>query len=581
MLNIEAALRGNLVSFYAKYPAIITKPVTHFFKKLFHEEEINSFLMRTPVKNLAFVNRVLEEKNVSYEVKSREIENIPAIGRVIVVSNHPLGGMDSFVMLKLIGEARQDRKVKIIANEILMQIDATRELLIPVNNMDGKVSKDSHRQIVEALENEEAVIFFPAGEVSRASMTGIKDEKWKNGFLRIAKLTKSPILPVYIDAKNSWLFYFLSWIYRPLGGLLLAHEMVKPSFRDIGLTIGELIPVEAFDNRSMSLREYTKLFKKHLYRISKHKSPIFMTQKCIAHPQQRQLLKQELKEARRLGKTSDEKSIYLLEYDKSPSMMQEIGRLREFSFRKVGEGTGQKSDIDTYDRYYKHIVLWDEDALEIVGAYRIGEAKMIRLMHGNRGLYMNKLCTIRSTFDEVGDNAIELGRSFVQPKYWSSRALDYLWQGIGAYLREHPEVRYMYGPVSISNNYPKAARDALVYFYRNYFGATTHYFQAFESYTITTQIEDELSLIFDGSDYKKDLITLKEYLKNFDVAIPTLYKQYSELCEVGGASFSDFGIDANFGECLDGYILVDITKIKPKKYERYVGGVVEESANAA
>lgn len=570
MLNVENMLKENYSSFYQKYPKLVTSLLTRFLRFILHEEEINDFLEKNTLKGVPFVEAILEAYDVSYTYKSRQIENIPAMGRVVVISNHPLGGMDSLVLLKLISEQRHDRRVKIVANEMLMQFEPTKELLIPVNNMDGKVSKQSRKAILDSLEKEEAVIFFPSGEVSRASVAGIKDEQWKSGFIKLARLANSPILPIHLNAKNSWKFYFFSSIYKPLGGLLLSHEMLTPKYKSIDVTIGELIPVEAFSNRAMSLKEYAKLFKKHLYRISKGKKGIFSTQKCIAHPEQRQILKSELKASKHLGKTSDGKQIFLVDYQASPVVMAEIGRLREFSFRRVGEGTGEKRDMDKFDTYYKHLVLWDEEALEIVGSYRIGHAQSIIKAEGIDGLYISKLCHIKKPFLEVADQAAEMGRSFVQPKYWGSRALDYLWQGIGAFLKEYPQVNYLYGAVSISGNYPKAAQDALVYFFGTYFKPKNKFFKAFESYRYAVIEEDELHLIFSGDDYKKDLTILKEYLKNFDVAIPTLFKQYSDLCEEGGVSFSDFGIDDDFGACVDGYLMVQIDKMKPKKYARYI-----------
>ncbi len=567
MINVELMLRQNYQRLYTKYPHIISTLITKFFKKILHEDEINTFLAQTSVRGIGFVEKLLEHKNVSYQVKSSEIENIPALGNVVIIANHPLGGMDSMVLLKMISDARHDKKVKIIANEMLMEFDPIRELLIPVNNIDGKVSKQSRQNIMDALKNDQAVIFFPSGEVSR---TKIKKEKWKPGFIKMARATNAPILPIYLDSKNSWKFYVLSGIYKPLGALMLSHEMLKPKNKLIKATIGELIPIEAFKTQNMSLKEYTKLFKKHLHKISRGKTGVFATQKCIAHPQQRQILKSELQQAKLLGFTNDNKKIFLVDYDASPSVMSEIGRLREFSFRKVGEGSGKKRDLDIYDSYYKHLVLWDEEALEIVGAYRIGETQSIIKSYGTHGLYMNTLCRIEEPFMNIASSAIEMGRSFVQPKYWGSRALDYLWQGIGAYLKEYPHINYLYGPVSISGTMPQAAKDALVYFFKNNFIPEKKYFNAFESYTFCTGQEDEFKEIFYAGNYKDNFAILKEYLKNFDAAIPTLFKQYSDLCEEGGVSFSDFAIDEDFGGCIDGYLMVQIDKMKEKKRSRYI-----------
>jgi hypothetical protein len=170
---------------------------------------------------------------------------------------------------------------------------------------------------------------------------------------------------------------------------------------------------------------------------------------------------------------------------------------------------------------------------------------------------------------------IELGRSFVQPKYWGKRSLDYLWQGIGSYLSKNPDVKYLYGPVSMSNDLPKAAKDLLVYFFTLYFGS----FDEFESralavskhpYRLSDDLLDSLSQHFSGFNYKEDFKVLKHILANMGCSVPTLYKQYSELCEPGGIKFLGFGVDPNFGNCVDGLIMVDVSKIKKKKRKRYI-----------
>lgn len=578
MLNVENVLQQNYSGFYQRYPNFVTKATTVFLKKLFHEEEINNFIEKTPVKGIPFIDQLLEEKDVSYTVKSNQLENIPAQGRVVIVANHPLGAMDAFALLKLVAGARSDGKVKIVANQLLMSIDPLKELFIPVNNMDGKVSKESMHAISDTLAKEEAVIFFPAGEVSRAGVTGIRDEKWKSGFVKLARSLDAPILPVFIDAKNSWSFYFFSSIYKNLGTVLLSHEMVKPTHKDIHFKVGELIPATAFSNRSVPLKEYAKLFKKHLYKLSRDKVGVFSTQTCIAHPQQRQLLHAELKLAEDLGFTKDKKKIYLVDYEPSPTIMQEIGRLREFSFRKVGEGTGKKVDLDQYDRHYKHIVLWDEDALEIVGSYRIGITRDILKKESIENLYMNELVHISDKFSTLSTNSAEVGRSFVQPKYWGTKALDYLWQGVGAFLAANPDIHFLYGPVSISGAFPKPAKDALVYFYSRYYSHKDKIFEAFEPYTLALDTEIELDMYFTGQTKAENFTKLKEYLKSFDCNVPTLYKQYTELFEENGVLFTDFGVDEAFGSCIDGYILCEVNTMKAHKKTRYLQANLKMSA---
>jgi hypothetical protein len=249
--------------------------------------------------------------------------------------------------------------------------------------------------------------------------------------------------------------------------------------------------------------------------------------------------------------------------------MKEIGRLREVSFRAVNEGANKKRDLDKYDKYYKHIVLWDEDELEIVGSYRIGEADDINEEYGFDGFYTNTLFKFNKNIEPYLENAIELGRSFVQPKYWGTRALDYLWYGIGAYLRNNPSIKYMYGPVSLSASYPQYAKELMVDFYSNYFGGEKKIVQSripFEYETTDIALHNP----FEFSDYKSDFKVLKSKLKSMDVAVPTLYKQYSELCLDGGIEFHGFNVDPDFSDCIDGFIIVDIRKIKQSKIERYI-----------
>lgn len=570
MVSVEILLKKEHPGLFT-YPSLISKIVVGLTRLVVHENSINHFMEVHKNKfGLDFIDAVLHHLNVSYKVIHREVENIPAIGKVIVVANHPLGALDALSLIQMICNVRQNKKVKIVANKMLSAIPQLKEFIIGVDNFNDKLSRDSLRQIDKALQSEEVVIFFPSGEVSRVGLFGQKEARWKGGFVKFAKRNSAPIVPVFIKAKNSSLFYAASWIYKPLGTLLLGHEIFAARNQIFDFRVGELINSKVLNDTSMSQLHHAKLFRKHILRLSKGKKGILPTESSIAHPVSRQEIRQELKCGERLGETSDNKQIYLIEYDKAPNLINEIGRLREYSFRKVGEGSGKTRDIDDYDRYYHHLILWDDDALEVVGAYRIGECGWILSWLDREGLYLNELCTMSNAFDPILENAIELGRSFVQPKYWGSRALDYLWQGIGAYLAHNPQIKYMIGPVSISGSYPKHAKEALVYFYTQYYGSDRQYLKARSPFRLSDNVNAEFSEIFLGVDYEHDFRVLKDYLKTFDVAVPTLYKQYSELCEPGGAQFIDFGIDVDFNNCIDGYIMVEINRIKELKRKRYI-----------
>lgn len=568
MINVEQALTN-------KYPAFVQKPTPvknstlFLLRRLIRETEINDFLVdNADAEGFEFIDRVLDYFNFSYTMSNKDRMNIPSSGRVLIVANHPLGALDGLALLKAIGEVRRD--VKIVANDLLMHFDPLKSLFLPVDNMGKSTRKRDIARIVECLQNEEAVIVFPAGEVSRAGLTGIKDGKWNSGFIRFARKANAPILPTFIGGKNSSLFYSASYVNRNLSTLLLAREMFNKKSVSIPIKVGEPIPFSQLDAVPVSTQEKCKLLKKHLYRIAKKRTPLFITEKTIAHPQDRQAIKQELKDSELLGETSDGKKIYLFDYKADSAVIHEVGRLREIAFRCVGEGTGEKKDLDRYDRYYRHLILWDEEELEIAGAYRLAEASRLKENEEN-GLYSATLFKYNEQMEDYFDKGIELGRSFVQPKYWGKRSLDYLWYGIGAYLRKNPDVRYMFGPVSLSNSYPKAAKDMLIWFYNHYFGDNEYLAKSFSPYQLDDATRENMDRMFAGDDYKADFRVMKEQLEFLGVSVPTLYKQYSELCEEGGVRFLDFGVDADFNYCVDGLVLVDLEFVKAKKRARYIG----------
>ncbi|ARU49561.1 hypothetical protein Sdiek1_2411 [Sulfurospirillum diekertiae] len=570
MVDVEKALHLKYPSI-VYYPTIVKNCLIYLLKKLLHQDEINTFLIHGEAyRGFDFVEAVLEYFNFGYTVSNKDKANIPSSGRVIIVANHPLGALDALSLIALIKEIRSD--VKVIANDVLMQIEPLQSLLIPIDNISGATAKESIKKVYDALENDEALIVFPSGEVSRAHPTGIKDTKWKKGFLKFAQKSNSPILPIYIDAKNSPLFYTISMINKKLSMILLASEMFKKRSKVINFKVGEMIAYKTLQKSELGESTLINLLKKHLYKISKGKKGIFATQTAIAHPEERKAIRSELKKVNTLGQTSDGKKIYLYEYESGSVLMREIGRLREFTFRKVEEGTGGKRDVDLFDKHYKHIVLWDDEELEVVGAYRIGEANFISEYFSVDGFYSQTLFEFTPEFEPYLHNSIELGRSFVQPRYWGSRALDYLWQGIGAYLFQNPHIRYMYGPVSLSDVYPKIAKNLIVTFYALYFSTPKELVSARNRFFMSKAEKEEAQAFFKGNDYKEDFTVLKEQLSSMDLSVPTLYKQYTELCEEGGILFLDFNIDKEFANCVDSFILVDITKIKEAKKTRYIKG---------
>lgn len=551
------------------FPQAVKKVLFSTMKKLFHENQINTFMADNAHKDtFSYVEAIVDYFDISISLKTNELTRIPAYGRTVIIANHPLGALDAMALIHLLKNVRKD--IKIVANSFLYQFDNLKDIIIPVDNVQGKMEKETLKRIYKSLEAEEAVIIFPSGEVSRAKPHGIKDTPWKSGFLKIASKMQAPILPIYISAKNSKNFYFLSMINRSLATATLPHEMFKAKGKTIEFKIGKTIAFESYGRAKLPVKETVKLLRKHLYKVAKNHKPIFATQNEISVPEESRELKTELKNGTELGKTTDGKKIIVYESEVENCVIKEIGRLREISFRHVGEGSGKKRDIDVYDFYYKHLIIWDDEALEIAGAYRIGNCKDIINDFDIEGLYTSTLFKFDASFEPYFEQGLELGRSFVQPKYWNSRALDYLWQGIGAYVKMNPSIRYLFGPVSLSDSFSTQAKELLIYFYSHYFGAEKQMVQHKAKYRISKEMKAYCEETFCGNDYRQDQRVLKEELSYLGHTIPTLYKQYAELCNENGVQFLDFGYDKAFNYCIDGFILVDLHLMKESKKNRYM-----------
>ena len=569
MIDVEKMITDRYPKL--KNNKIIKGAISKFADSIVHEEEINTFLEKNShLGSFEFIDEVLEYFDFDFSVCDKDRENIPSSGRVVIIANHPLGSMDAFALLKLLSKVRKD--IKVVANAFLDMFEPIKPILLNINNFQERQKKESITKVYEALDKEMAVVIFPSGEVSRASASGIKDKKWNKGFLKFAHRSNSPILPIFIGGKNSKTFYSVSTINKKLSTLLLSNEMFKQKSKSIDILVGELIPNENIIPKGIKQDKLIELYKKQVYNLKANKS-YFLTQKAIAHPEDRRDIKRELKESQLLGSTKDGKNIYLYENKQQNSViLNEIGRLREFSFRKVGEGINKKRDLDKYDKYYKHIILWDDDDLEIVGAYRIAECKKVIQKYSKDALYTTTLFDFNEGFDKYLNDSIELGRSFVQPKYWGIRALDYLWYGIGAYIKNNPEIKYLYGPVSLSASYSKAAKDMILYFYDENFKDEDNLVSSKIPYNFKTDkeliknLKEELS----SDDYKENFKTLKKALNSVWTSVPLLYKQYADLCDEGGIKFCACNIDPDFSNCIDSFIVVEIDKIKASQKKRYI-----------
>ena len=444
MLNVETFIQDKYPGFYQRHPRLV-RPLIRLLRMLFREKSFQQFEADYPhLEGFDFVEQVLDYFDFRYSVRDHERLRIPTQGRIVIVANHPIGSLDGLALLKLVREARPD--VKVVANELLYTLKPLHNLLLPVDNMGGNTTRQNLTAIRNHLDNEGAMIIFPAGEVSRLSPQGVRDGKWHSGFVRMAVNSKAPLLPVFVDGRNSALFYSVSIVAKPLSTLLLVREMFKQANNCVEIRIGELISYDSYQRISVPLKEKTKLFKHHLYRIGQNKVGIFSTETAIAHPENRALLRDEVKRCELLGETGDGKIIYLYRYEPNSLIMREVGRLREIAFRAVGEGTGSRRDIDGFDHRYFHLLLWDDDELEIAGAYRICDTAACVDNLGKDYLYSSELFNYTESMKPYLERGLELGRSFVQPKYWGRRSLDYLWYGIGCLFAQKPQLSLFTGP---------------------------------------------------------------------------------------------------------------------------------------
>lgn len=577
MLRIEQTLTEQL-PWLNQHPGI-RRPVTELLSRLADEEGFKRVLNQTgALEGLDFVERTLDLLGTRYILDPREREHIPVEGPLLVVANHPLGMQDALVLLQMIGSVRPD--VRILANAWLMAIPALRKLLLPVDVF-GNGGTSRLRGAYRALDRGEVLIAFPAGVVSRMGPGGVRDGRWSEGFVRLSLRSGAPVLPVHVAARNSAAFYGLSMLSRPLSTAMLPREAVASGGRRIGLSIGASITADELSARGAgSARQAAKLMRRHVYQLARRRGLIFGGQAPLAHPEPADQVAMELSRAEKLADLGDGKQVWLFKGTADSTVLREVGRLRELTFRKVGEGTGARRDLDACDPHYEHLLLWDTRALRIIGAYRLGHGGRLLAEQGMAGLYSASLFDYSPALESRLAEGLELGRSFIAPAYWRSRALDQLWRGIGLYLQRHPELRYLFGPVSMSVNLPREAREWIAAAHQHYFAAPG-LAAARRPFRISPEVGDRVREAMQGLDAGRGMGRLKNQLDALGVSLPVLYRHYVDLVEPQGVQFLDFGEDPGFSGCVDGLVMLDLARLKPAKRARYLGHAADVARSSS
>ncbi|TVZ56712.1 putative hemolysin [Lutibacter sp. Hel_I_33_5] len=539
-------------------------------------------------KDVDFFNGLLNTAEIDFEIPEEDLKRIPKDGAFITISNHPLGGIDGILLLKLLVEKRAD--YKIIANFLLHRAVPLKPYVMPVNPFeDHKDAKSSLAGVKEALmhiRSGKPLGIFPAGEVSTYQDGKLKvDKPWEEGAVKLIKKAKVPVIPIYFHAKNSRFFYFLSRISDTFRTAKLPSELMSQKNRPIKVRIGKAISVKDQEEYK-DIPSFYEFIRKKTYMLAnpyqKGPAKILNTQNLKIPKKAKKIVSQKnpelfLKEIDALRKgngrllESKNYEVFFANAKEIPNLLHEIGRLREITFRDVGEGTNNTIDLDKYDKYYYHMFLWDSKAKCLTGAYRMGLGKEIYKKYGINGFYIQTLFRIEPELYQMMENTIEMGRAFIIKDYQQKpMPLFLLWKGIVHVTLRYPEHKYLMGGVSISNQFSEFSKSLMIEFMKS------HYYDPYVAQYIYPKKEYKVKLkdgdkdfVFDAS--KADMQKFDKIIDEIEpgaLRIPVLIKKYVKQ----NARLVAFNVDPKFNNAVDGLMYIKVADIP----ESTVKPVMEE-----
>lgn len=521
-----------------------------------------------------FLQYSLEAFDVSLDfVNASNMTEIPRTGPVLIVANHPLGGLEGIALAKVISDIRPD--LKVLTNELLRRIPELADIFIGVDVLSSDAAASnvsSIKQVHKHLKNDGAILIFPAGMVSayEHGHRRIQDRSWSRLVGQLLKRYQATCLPIYVGGSNSKLFYAAGMIHPRLRTALLPRQLVNKRGFKLELRFGRPIPAAELRllQSPKAVTDYLRVSTDALLRESK-KQPI-QQQSVADHNSTAGNVEvfstiADLKEFRLIE--HEEFDVYCAPYDRLGPIMEQIAIAREITFRSVGEGTGLSKDSDEFDPHYLHLFLWDKAAHRIAGAYRVGLVDEIVAKHGVKGLYSRSLYKYDEAFINRMGPAIEMGRSFIHPDYQKKPvSLNLLWRGIGRILVERPRYHTLFGSVSISREYSDLARALIADTMMTNFRASE-----FDNLVKPITPHKIMNRVW-TSEMLAELSNVKMLGKLIGrcdpgKAVPVLLRHYLSV----NGKLACFNIHPNFNDSLEGLIIVDARKSDAKTLSRFLG----------
>jgi len=520
---------------------------------------------------LEFVEALIEDFEIKFQFNEEDLARIPKKGAFITVSNHPFGGIDGLLLLMMIKKVRPD--FKIFSTHLLERFKPIDEYFIAKSPFDSKMPDEQRekalQQAYEHLEEGGCVGLFPSGAISSYNSESniIFDQEWKKSALRFIKNAKKPVVPIYFQGANSRAYHLLGLVHPLLKTVKLPSEFLNKKNKLINIRVGyPIIPREQkqitdLDRFGRFLRAKTYALGTSLEVSSIFSHDIVPSQKVeeIMPAIDHDVIVKEVNKLRgdNLLFTSENYEIICAPTFEMPNIIKEIGRLREITFREVGEGTNRSYDLDEFDLYYHQLFIWDKDEDAIVGAYRIGKGEEIIESYGKKGFYIQSLFKIKNQFTPILKQSIELGRSFIVKEYQRKPLpLFLLWKGILYFLIKNPEYRYMIGPVSISSRFSSFSKGVIVKFIETYYNNN----ELAKCITPRTRfkIKDvesvETNFLYQHTDDINDLDKIIKDIEQHGYRMPVLLKKYIKL----NGKIIGFNLDPKFNDALDGLLILDL-----------------------